>query len=166
MQFTPALPLSWIVSGRDPDRQSMLISILPNAGWTVRLHLVFPGVCGDPGGDDPPIVSETGIRDGTSFRYPESIEASAVFLETLATFVVGASCGEMPAAVRTQLADVGFPFQQVAAESRLVLFATHILLFIIPLVSISSLTSRYTTVGAQDLCIGIMHFPFLQVNFL
>jgi len=49
----------------------MLVEIPPNAGWTVRLHLVFPGVCGDPGGDDPPMADEAGIHDGTSSQYTD-----------------------------------------------------------------------------------------------
>jgi hypothetical protein len=71
------------------DRQSMLVEMEPSAGWAMRLHLVVPGVCGDRGGDDPPIADETGIRDGTAMNYPETVVPLAEYLEVACP--VGAS---------------------------------------------------------------------------
>jgi hypothetical protein len=92
----------------------------------MRLHLVFPGVCGDQGGDDPPIAGDVGTHNGTSFQCPESTGLPIISLETLATFVVGASCEEdMISRHRQWSGTLGFHLQRLTMESRLLCVMVH-----------------------------------------
>jgi hypothetical protein len=71
----------------------MLVEIEPSAGWAMRLHLVVPGVCGDHGGDDPPIAGEAGMRDGTAMDYPAIFVPLAENLEVACSAAASASFG-------------------------------------------------------------------------
>jgi hypothetical protein len=71
----------------------MLVEMEPSAGWAMRLHLVVPGVCGDRGGDDPPIADEAGMRNRPAMNYPETAIPLAGYLEVFCPVGASASFG-------------------------------------------------------------------------
>jgi hypothetical protein len=102
--FTPALIVSpsCVVVRQGSEGQSMLVEIEPSAGWAMRLHLVVPGVCGDRGGDDPPITGEAGIGNGPSMDYAETGVPLFEHLEVACPVVAL----EVRVVLKVQLADV------------------------------------------------------------